>query len=246
MPDISPTMPAVGELSTTADPKVLAALQSLVATVNALTTSNFADDAVTADKLAAVVAAAAGLNETSATRRGKCIIATEETRNNAAYGKLTTPDQVSSVVLPTDGLLLVGYQARWKENSGVGLSAARAAIFMGANQLKSATSLDPSVPIAHEAIMGPANNAGTYRTLATGSWGLATAAQTGASTYGGDVTTGQLLGAHDNDSIGATGLRSGGFCVIFAAAGTYDVSVQFKGDVSVRDRKLWALSLGFD
>ena len=247
MADINPTMPAVGELSSTADPKVLAALQSLVATINALDTANLADDAVTAEKIAAAVLQAAGLNESGIVRRGKSIVATEETRNNAAYGLLTTPDRVSSVVLPTDGLLLVGYQARWKENSNVGVNATRAAIFLGANQLQTATPLDPAAPVVQEAIMGPTNNAGTYRTLASGPWGLDSEAQTGATTYGGDVTTGQVLGArgYDAASNGAVGLPMGGLTVIFAAGATYDVSVQFKGDVSVRDRKLWVATLGF-
>lgn len=39
-----------------------------------------------------------------------------------------------------------------------------------------------------------------------------------------------------------------GFVVLFAAAGTYDVSVQFKsssGTVTAKERKLWVWTMGF-
>src|SRR4051812_26149246 len=47
---------------------------------------------------------------------GSSIIATEESRTNVAYGKLPTPDQVSGVVLPPNGLIVVVYQALWKSS----------------------------------------------------------------------------------------------------------------------------------
>ncbi len=56
----------------------------------------------------------------------------------------------------------------------------------------------------------------------------------GTESYLGDVTTGQIVGAR------TYGAR---FLTIFAAAGTYKVSVQFKvatGKVTVKERKLWA------
>lgn len=79
------------------------------------------------------VAAKLGLSQTGDVRRGKSIIATEESRTNTSYGLLATPDRVQSVVLPTDGLLRVTFSALWKEAS---LGAARAAIFVGGSQLK--------------------------------------------------------------------------------------------------------------
>ena len=46
--------------------------------------------------------------------RGKCVIAASEARTNTAFGTLTTPDQITGIVMPTDGLVLVGYEARSK------------------------------------------------------------------------------------------------------------------------------------
>ncbi len=174
---------------------------------------------------------------------GKSIIATEETRNNAAYGLLTTPDRVRNVVLPTDGLIFVAYQARWKETTNPGVS--KAAIFIGANHLKTAVN-EPSLPTIQEADFsggGAGAGLGKYRPLASGSVGLSSIMLSTGPDYGGDVTTGQLVAASDYDG---SQQQRGGPCAIFAAAGTYDVSVQFLGQsVSVRDRKLWVWTMGF-
>lgn len=51
MADINPSMPAINELNSTADPKILSALSSIVSTVNNLETANLADGAVTTVKL---------------------------------------------------------------------------------------------------------------------------------------------------------------------------------------------------
>jgi hypothetical protein len=59
--------------------------------------------------------------------------------------------------------------------------------------------------------------------------------------YTGDVTTGQLLGRN----LAATLM---GLAVVFAAAGTYDVSIQFKsasGSVTAKERKLWVEAVSF-
>jgi hypothetical protein len=71
--------------------------------------------------------------------------------------------------------------------------------------------------------------------------------------YGGDATTGQVVGAgngsvsYQNEVRATTSnLMMGGPCYIFAAAGTYVVSIQFKstsGTVTVKGRKLWAWSM---
>src|SRR5438309_7960968 len=45
---------------------------------------------------------------------------------------LTTPDQVTGIVLPTNGLIAVWYQATWQTAAG----NAQAALFLGSNQEK--------------------------------------------------------------------------------------------------------------
>lgn len=172
-----------------------------------------------------------GLNDASGQKgRGKSIIAQSEARTNTAYGLMTTPDRVSGIVLPTDGLICIGYQATWFESV---IGAARAAIFIGATQLKIAT--NGTAPAVQEA--GPRTGlATTANALHTFHDGLTHIDSN--NSYGGDVTTGQVIG-------GAIG---GGVCYVFAAAGTYDISVQFKassGSVTALARKLWVWSLGF-
>jgi hypothetical protein len=152
----------------------------------------------------------------------KSIIATEQSRENAAYGLLATPDEVT-VVLPENGLILIGYQASWKSSAN---EAGAAALFIGANQLKRATA--SSSPAVQE-VKTP-KGAIEFSPLATGAGGLASLGEG----YTGDVTTGQIVGTQE----------SYGLCAVFAAAATYKVSVQFKassGKVTVKNRKLWAL-----
>lgn len=171
-----------------------------------------------------------GVNEGSNVRRGKSIISTSESRTNVAYGLLATPDQVQNVILPTDGLIVVSYQAIWQNSVS---NAGRAAIFLGANQLKAALTTGAPTIMESAGVAEIADDG----ILHSDCFGLRSASGVGAST---DVTTGQI--------IGSTSSSSSGPCYIFAAAGTYTVSVQFKspsGSVTVKNRKLWVWTMGF-
>jgi hypothetical protein len=175
----------------------------------------------------ATVGAKLGLDGTGVVRRGKSIIAATESRTNTAYGTLTTPDKVT-VTLPTDGLIKVAYQATWQQSVD---GAASAAIFIGANQLK----VSGSGSVATQA----ASFSGAAADAPLGSQPAGLLSTTAGAGYPGDVTTGQVVGI---------GVASPGPCLIFAAAGTYDVSVQFKassGSVTVKNRKLWVWTMGF-
>lgn len=183
-----------------------------------------------ADNLTAATRGYLGLTDASSTRRGKAIIATEETHAPGGYALLATPDRVQNVVLPTDGLIVVAYQALWKttvNNDGA------AAIFIGANQLKIAADASPPV------LAGVSINAqGYFYALFSAPTGLA-ASYTGLFGDSSNVTTGQVIGA---------GSYTSGPCYIFAAAGTYDVSVRFSSSastLSVKDRRLWVWTMGF-
>lgn len=164
--------------------------------------------------------AALGVSVTAGTvRRGKTITATEESRTSASYGLMATADRVSSVVLPTDGLLIVAYSAEFKSSVS---AAGRAAIFLGSNQLK-----DRAGAVQEASTVGTA-----YVDLGTIGYGLASGGVLPA-----EVTTGQAVGSGNS-----------GFAVIRAAAGTYDVSVQTKsasGSVTMKNRKLWVEARGF-
>lgn len=204
--------------------------------------SNIADGTIDVAELASALAVFLGVSQSGVVRRGKSIIATEESRTNVAYGKMTTPDQVSSVVLPTDGLICVAYHAMFKNSVANG---GRAAIFLGANQVKMATG-SGAAPVVVEEDTGNLT-VDTYRPLYSavgGSGGAGLSLVNGATNYTGDVTTGQILGE--------TGLGAGAPVptpvYIFAAAGTYDVSIQFRstsGSVTMKERKLWVWTMGF-
>lgn len=221
--------------------------------VNALSDENIGTN-LTPDVLGDGVVVAAGLNETGIVRRGKSIIATEESRSNTAYGLLTTSDQVASVVLPTDGLIRVLYQCHIK---GSVAGAARAGLFLGSNQVKFGDNTGTGGAVLN-AESGTNVHADTYRYLFSGSnveadftagTGLITSSQAlSAANTNADVTTGQILGANlatatSNAPVVAQWLE------IFAAAGTYTVSVQFKassGSVTAKNRKLLVWAIGLD
>jgi hypothetical protein len=185
------------------------------------------------------VLARLGLNGTN-NGRGASIVATSESRTNVAYGTLPTPDQVT-VTLPTNGLLEIGYQATWQESVA---GQARASIFIGANQLKLASTAT-TAPTVQEAFISGNAVGGTPILLASSTVGLASLnGGTAAGPYTADVTTGQVLGGGQ--------LGSGGFFAgpvrVFAAAGTYAVSVQFRafsGSVTVSNRKMWVKAEGY-
>src|SRR6266496_5146863 len=88
---------------------------------------------IDANNLDATIKSELGVNGDGIVRRGKSIIATSESRTNAAYGLMPTPDCVQNVVMPTDGLIFISYQATWQQSVA---SAAFAAIFLNAVQLK--------------------------------------------------------------------------------------------------------------
>lgn len=189
---------------------------------------------------------------------GKSITSTSETRTSTSYGLLTTPDRVQSVTLATDGLLQIWYQALWT-NSGAGDHWA--ALFIGATQLKIAeySQANPVTQAARAFVTTP----GQYHALHTAPFGLVS--QQGSADMT-EVTTGQVLGGQSasgvawtqeiNGSLRASGtggvpadMPLGGPCTVFAAAGTYDISVQFKATsgetITVKNRKLWVRALLF-
>lgn len=168
---------------------------------------------------------------------GHTNIAASESRTNTAFGTLTTPDQVGGIVLPANGLITVWYQATWQESVN---GAAAAAIFVGANQLVFAA-LSGAPALGAASIGG--GFTGKNTPLSTWPSGLTSPGDT-AVQYSGDVTTGQAVAA----TAGGVGAATGGPCYIFAAAGTYTISVQFKavsGSVTASNRKLWVQALTF-
>jgi hypothetical protein len=171
--------------------------------------------------------------------RGKSIITAEESRTNTAYGPLGTPDQVQNVGLPTDGLFVIGYFALWKCSVA---NAASASLFLGGNQAQISLT---GTPIPQE-VTHQAGSANRYTALTTTAQGLSTT-QSGSSATGSVATTGQII-ATTGATLSGTNFDGGGFTVIWAAAGTYTVSVQFRassGSVTVKERRLWVRALAY-
>lgn len=199
--------------------------------------------ALDVDNILAAVKEKLGLSDASTVRRGRTVVATAQGRTNTAYGTLATPDQVSSVVMPTDGLILVWYRATWQESVD---GAARAAIFVGANQLKIAGG-SSAAPFVQEARC--VGGVGIDKPLSSGPQGLTGQLSSNATVYTGDVSTGQAIGVLDESgTIDGTVAFGFGACAIEADPGTYTISVQFKassGTVTVKNRKLRVLSIGF-
>lgn len=151
------------------------------------------------------------------------VIATEETRESTSFGTLTTADKIENVVLPENGLIVIGYTALVKASVAL---AGRAAVFIGSNQLK---------------LTGTATEAtfdtGAFSRLATNGAGLFDKASTTAF-----ATTGEVLGPLNSET------APGGPLYVWAAAGTYTISVQFKstsGSITAKERKLWVWTLGY-
>lgn len=202
--------------------------------------------------LSAAAAALLGLTQSGSIRRGRTFIAGEDTRTNPAYGLMSTPDRVSSLVLPTDGLFIIGYSARWKTTTNL----ARAALFLNSTQVViphysgAAATLSPQ----SASISATGGTANKWNRIASSGAGLASTASD-LDLNVADATTGQLVGVLGNivtssDAATATETpgQAGGLAVVFADAGTYDVSVQFKataGTVHARQRKLWVMAIGF-
>lgn len=184
-----------------------------------------------------------------------CVVATEQSISPGdVYKLLSTHDEVT-VKVGTNGLIAVAYQAMWKESSA---GKARAAIHLdsgsGAKQLR--ISGGNASPETQAAATG-GGGANTFRTLATGAAGLYSFT---GNAYGEDATTGQIVGVGNSVAEGSANQMAAsiggavatttaeltgncGYCLVFAEAGTYKITVQFKaevGSVTAKNRKLWA------
>lgn len=234
------TPPTIGQPNATEDVDVVNAFSTIQTWAN----GNIDESNITTATLQRMALSGSGT-----TGRGASIIAATESRTNVAFGTLGTPDQVT-VTLPTNGLIQVLFQATWQESVD---GAAEAAIFLGGTGVKLAQS-GVAAPVSPSTVCTGA--AGIDTPLSTGPGGLMGFAGTAPTAYTGDVTTGQVIGNASFEAAsggGGTGVASalapmGGACFIFAAAGTYAVSIQFRsssGSVTAKNRKLWVRAEGY-
>ncbi len=169
-----------------------------------------------------------------------------DTTSSVSFTVMPNPDEVE-VTVPTGGLIQVGFQAQWQETVA---AAGRAALFIGGNQLKAAFFTGGTSAASFQEADTQSGSANVPLSLASFPGGLVSVVT--ATPYTGDVTTGQAVGV---TATGALRYRAatvavteaadtqGGLCTVFAAAGTYRISVRYRatsGSVSVAQRKLWA------
>jgi hypothetical protein len=182
----------------------------------------------------AYMAALAAAADARVDHIGVSNISTTETVNSAAYALAPTPDRVQNIILPTDGLLQVGFVGLWKATAAATYNAA---IFIGANQLKAPNTASGGAPLVQEAQAVTAGSTGMSYLTST-RYGLGGAMVVGADAS--TVTTGL--------SLWNTALGEGGLCWIWANAGTYDISVQYKnsaGSFSIKERRLWVHAIPY-
>jgi hypothetical protein len=202
-------VPVIGEFNKTADPKIVAAIRRL----NELLGGE--------NKVAPAGLEAAARPLTWYTPK---IIEGENSTSSTSFTTLTTADEIPGVVLPENGLLVIGYSGYVSSSAGNG----RASIFLGANQLRiqTITGLAQDEPV----ISGPG-----FVRMATTAYGMKL-----GEGGGPDVTTGEILASKAG--------TYGGMMTVFAAAGTYSLSVRYKAlaseTVKAKERKLWAYTLG--
>jgi hypothetical protein len=239
------TVPVAGsDLNSIADPQIATALSTIL---------TWGNGNVDSANISALFSQSAGVNTGSQTVKGAVNIAGSQSTGSTTYTTLGTPDQVAGIVLPANGLIRVWYQATWQESVA---GAARAAIFIGSNQLKIAS---PGLfsPVTQAALTASGSTTATSYVLSTFEGGLVS--YNNATGYVADVTTGQVLGIGTGTAalvqelnlaqVSAGTVTQGGPCDIQGLpAGTYTISVQFKassGTVTALNRKLWVQALSF-
>lgn len=158
-------------------------------------------------------------------------VATSQSITSTSYDYLTTHDTVT-VDVASSGVISIAVAATWFESVS---GAARAAIFIGSNQLKGISGAS-SVPVVQETPHG--NTATVFQPLYTTAGGLKGDDNTGGWA---DVSTGQIIGSIQD--AGST-TRAAGLTIVSigAGVGSYEVSLRFKatsGTVGALNRNLW-------
>lgn len=207
---------------------------------------------IDAAQMSAAMSQRTGVSNGTNLADGKCIIATEQSTTSASFTTLATPDQVDNIVLPSDGLIFVMYSALCKETSVNG--TLRAAIFVGNNQLQAPQASGAPVTLAART-SAPVN--GAYFPVVSAPFGLACVAPADGVTNSTNISTGQAIALGQGAGVGfeanstpITGpAGAGGHCSIWAAAGTYTISVRFRcaggGAAYAKERKLWVWTKSF-
>lgn len=176
--------------------------------------------------------------------KGKSIIATQQQLdNNGGFEFMGTPDRVSGIVLPTDGLIMVLFQAEFRfGRSGItGTPSTVVGLFVGTNQAYIAKNSSPNPNrLVWSGSSSTSRSSAKYGALSIAGGGIRHQLASTAVDYAHNANA-QVIG---DETGGSSPL------VLFAPAGTYDVGVKFDvsdtgADCEIKNRKLWVWSLEF-
>lgn len=160
------------------------------------------------------------LSAAGAGGRGKAITATEESRTNTVPGILTTPDQVSGLVVPSGALLLVRYRAQIKSSVN---NAGTVGLYLNGTLVAPQNAL--GVPMA-------------VATSGTNTYWLA--ATSNVNSLGPTTKKLDLLNLAPDASLPN---EVGDVVAFDLPAGTYTVSARYSatsGSITAKNRGLWA------
>lgn len=171
------------------------------------------------DNMTAATKNAIALNDSTVIRRGKSIIATSEAIAGVGYAVLTTPDRISSLVVPANAVVWVSYWCAVNKSAGGTADTFAAGLFFGANEVRSRFGVSAGAGLVSGGLMEAAGvTTGTAAPLlgnvftdyTDAGWNTLFSA---ATLPVDDTTNGHPVGA---------------FVPITIAAGTYTLEVRFK------------------
>lgn len=175
-----------------------------------------------------------GLNSGATARRGVSAVDGFESTASTVYTTLATPDRVTDIVVPTDGILRIGFRALWYLGAPFAVNLGFAAIFIDGVQLQK-------------------HGANGYQAQEATFFGGTTATvfcRLHSSAEGIQTTNNQLGGATIAlpQAVPSTG-NVGGELLVRVPAGTYTVEVKYKDvsgthGVGVQSRRLWVVGHG--
>lgn len=203
-------------------------------TANSVTTAKIAKEAITEEKLGsgAVTKAKLATGIGAFTWYTPKIILTEQSTSSTSFVTLSTPDEITGVVVPSNGVIFLLYQAVCKSSVKNG---GQVTIFLNSTEVKTAAPGFAAPAGVSIQLVSPANIFNPISSSPVG--GLARVEPLTETGYTGDVTTGQVFGVFPP----TPQTTPSGPCQIFVNEGTYNVSIKWKassGSVTAKERRL--------
>lgn len=143
------------------------------------------------------------------------VIATSQSTSSTSFVALATPDEIAGIVVPANGVIRVGYVARWSSTVG---AAGRAVLCLNGSAIKSVV-----------------NTSGSF-------YEVASVSNETRALFTSPVTAGPLNTGSVEPPSSTSGLVTPTVDIPIETAGTYTVSVLFRatsGAVSADLRRLW-------